>query len=88
LTAANKRLYLKTTMEDVTMQLSKYTFQELMAELKTGNTLPKRDKKSEMAYAMDLIKRMAENRKEMDHLNKEFEKVFYVSPQCQSFFKR
>lgn len=75
------------------MKLSKYTFDELMAELKKPRKPLMSDvfikaNDAKIAAVMKILDKMAKNRKEMDELNREFDKLFFISAECQSFFKR
>jgi hypothetical protein len=68
------------------MKLSKLSFDELMTQLKKPAKQKNKDK--EVQYVMELVRLMAKSKAQMDFLNREFNKHFFVNKQLESFFKR
>lgn len=70
------------------MQPSKLTFDQLMIQLKNKRPRKQSLRTADIQYVMELVKLMSKSRKQMDFLNKEFDKHFFVNPELKSFFKR
>lgn len=68
------------------MEISEYTFEEIMIELKKD--IPFVNTPDRLMQAMEIVNKIAALRQELEQKNKELDSLFFVNEHHQSFFKR